>query len=149
MASTAALSNAVSAFTGAKLAPRRASPRAAVAVARRSLRVEAHKVAILGAVRLPGTTGDSEKPPALTFWISGSEYVVQGHGLKVSPPPLPSQLPPLSMEQAGGIGQPLSLLLKMNPLVTQLALFDIANTPGVACDLSHCNTPAKVCFRVP
>lgn len=45
---------------------------------------------------------------------------------------------------AGGIGQPLSLLLKMNRLVTDLALYDIANTPGVAADLSHCNTPVKV-----
>lgn len=45
---------------------------------------------------------------------------------------------------AGGIGQPLSLLLKMNKLVTELALYDIANTPGVAADLSHCNTPVKV-----
>jgi len=45
---------------------------------------------------------------------------------------------------AGGIGQPLSLLLKMNPLVTDLRLFDIANTPGVAADLSHLNTTAKV-----
>ena len=45
---------------------------------------------------------------------------------------------------SGGIGQPLSMLLKMNPMVTELALYDIANTPGVAADLSHCNTPAKV-----
>ncbi|KAJ3069032.1 malate DEHYDROGENASE, NAD-dependent [Podochytrium sp. JEL0797] len=45
---------------------------------------------------------------------------------------------------AGGIGQPLSLLMKMNPLVTELALFDIVNTPGVAADLSHINTPAQV-----
>lgn len=45
---------------------------------------------------------------------------------------------------AGGIGQPLSLLLKGNPLVTDLALFDIVNTPGVAADLSHINTPATV-----
>ncbi len=49
---------------------------------------------------------------------------------------------------AGGIGQPLSLLLKMNPLVSTLALYDIANTPGVAADLSHCNTPAQArCAR--
>jgi hypothetical protein len=48
---------------------------------------------------------------------------------------------------AGGIGQPLSLLLKMNPLVSQLSLYDIANTPGVAADLSHCNTPAQVRCR--
>ena len=45
---------------------------------------------------------------------------------------------------AGGIGQPLALLLKMNKLVTDLALYDIANMPGVAADLSHCNTPVKV-----
>lgn len=44
----------------------------------------------------------------------------------------------------GGIGQPLSLLLKMNPLVSDLALFDIVNTPGVAADLSHISTPATV-----
>ena len=45
---------------------------------------------------------------------------------------------------AGGIGQPLALLLKMNKLVTDLALYDIANMPGVAADLSHCNTPVNV-----
>jgi len=45
---------------------------------------------------------------------------------------------------SGGIGQPLSLLLKQSPLVTQLALFDLAHTPGVAADLSHMNTRAKV-----
>ena len=44
----------------------------------------------------------------------------------------------------GGIGQPLSLLLKMNEKVTDLALYDIANVKGVAADLSHCNTPSKV-----
>eukprot|EP00899_Mesostigma_viride_P019310 jgi/Mesvir1/27380/Mv07186-RA.1 len=45
---------------------------------------------------------------------------------------------------AGGIGQPLSLLMKMNPLVSQLSLYDIAGTPGVAADVSHINTDAKV-----
>ncbi|KAJ2914889.1 hypothetical protein MD484_g5517, partial [Candolleomyces efflorescens] len=44
----------------------------------------------------------------------------------------------------GGIGQPLALLLKANPLVTELGLYDIVNTPGVAADLSHISTPAKV-----
>lgn len=44
---------------------------------------------------------------------------------------------------AGGIGQSLALLLKENPLVTRLALYDVAPvTPGVAVDLSHINTPA-------
>jgi len=45
---------------------------------------------------------------------------------------------------AGGIGQPLSLLLKNSPYVSHLNLYDIVNTPGVAADLSHINTPAKV-----
>lgn len=45
---------------------------------------------------------------------------------------------------AGGIGQPLSLLIKMFPLVSVLNLYDIANVKGVAADLSHCNSPAQV-----
>lgn len=45
---------------------------------------------------------------------------------------------------AGGIGQPLGLLMKLNPLVTDLSLYDIAATPGVASDLSHINTGAHV-----
>jgi len=45
---------------------------------------------------------------------------------------------------AGGIGQPLSLLLKLNPRVTALTCFDVAPiTPGVAADLSHIATGAK------
>lgn len=48
------------------------------------------------------------------------------------------------MGAAGGIGQPMSLLLKLNPRISHLALYDIVNTPGVAADLSHCSTPAKV-----
>ncbi|KAK7014207.1 malate dehydrogenase [Favolaschia claudopus] len=50
---------------------------------------------------------------------------------------------------AGGIGQPLSLLLKTNPAITALGLFDIVNTPGVAADLSHIDTPAVVVGRLP
>jgi malate dehydrogenase len=45
---------------------------------------------------------------------------------------------------AGGIGQPLSLLMKQNPIVSKLALFDIVNAPGVAADVSHMSTPAQV-----
>lgn len=45
---------------------------------------------------------------------------------------------------SGGIGQPLSLLLKQSPLITELNLYDIVHTPGVAADLSHIDTPAKV-----
>jgi malate dehydrogenase len=49
----------------------------------------------------------------------------------------------------GGIGQPLSLLLKMNPQISELRLFDVANTAGVAADLSHCCTPAEVTGWLP
>lgn len=45
---------------------------------------------------------------------------------------------------AGGIGQPLALLIKMSPLVSALHLYDVANVKGVATDLSHCNTPSQV-----
>ncbi|CAK0783690.1 hypothetical protein CVIRNUC_006889 [Coccomyxa viridis] len=44
---------------------------------------------------------------------------------------------------AGGIGQPLALLMKMNPYVSDLALYDIQGTPGVAADISHINSKAK------
>jgi malate dehydrogenase len=43
---------------------------------------------------------------------------------------------------AGGIGQPLAMLMKMSPLVSELSVYDIVNAPGVACDLSHICTPA-------
>jgi malate dehydrogenase len=45
---------------------------------------------------------------------------------------------------SGGIGQPLSLLLKGSPHVTELSLYDIVHTPGVAADLSHIETAATV-----
>ncbi|WPG97868.1 Malate dehydrogenase, mitochondrial [Acrodontium crateriforme] len=44
----------------------------------------------------------------------------------------------------GGIGQPLSLLLKLNPRVSELALYDIKGAPGVAADVSHINTKSVV-----
>lgn len=49
---------------------------------------------------------------------------------------------------SGGIGQPLSLLLKQSPLVSQLVLYDVVNTAGVAADISHIETPAQVCVYV-
>lgn len=45
---------------------------------------------------------------------------------------------------SGGIGQPLSLLLKNSPLISNLALYDIVHTPGVAADLSHIETKSDV-----
>ncbi len=43
---------------------------------------------------------------------------------------------------SGGVGQPLSLLLKLNTMISELALYDIKLAEGVATDLSHINTNA-------
>ncbi|KAK8213232.1 hypothetical protein M8818_002530 [Zalaria obscura] len=45
---------------------------------------------------------------------------------------------------SGGIGQPLSLLMKACPLVDHLSLYDVVNTPGVTADLSHISSVAKI-----
>lgn len=51
---------------------------------------------------------------------------------------------------AGGIGQPLSLLLKQNQHITELALFDVVPVvKGVAVDVSHINTPSTVAGYTP
>ena len=44
----------------------------------------------------------------------------------------------------GGIGQPLSLLLKSDPLVTSLSLYDIRGAPGVAADVNHIDAASDV-----
>jgi len=49
----------------------------------------------------------------------------------------------------GGIGQPLSLLLKLNPLVSELACYDIRGTPGIAADLSHIPSNSTVTGNMP
>jgi malate dehydrogenase len=40
------------------------------------------------------------------------------------------------------LAQPLSLLCKSSPLIDELALYDVVNTPGVAADLSHISSVA-------
>jgi len=50
---------------------------------------------------------------------------------------------------SGGIGQPLSLLCKISPLIDELALYDVVNTPGVAADLSHISSIAKISGYLP
>jgi len=48
----------------------------------------------------------------------------------------------------------LSLLLKLSPLVDELALYDVVNTPGVAADLSHISSsavsasPSCLCWEI-
>ena len=50
---------------------------------------------------------------------------------------------------SGGIGQPLALLCKLSPLIDEVSCYDVVGTPGVAADLSHCPTPAKVTGNLP
>lgn len=51
---------------------------------------------------------------------------------------------------AGGIGQPLSLMLKANFKVGKLSLYDVSETvSGVAMDLSHIDTPAHIEWFTP
>ncbi|KAJ1668480.1 Malate dehydrogenase, cytoplasmic [Coemansia sp. RSA 1813] len=57
---------------------------------------------------------------------------------------IPLQTKVTVLGAAGGIGQPLSLLLKANPRITELGLYDIHNTPGVAADVGHINTLSNV-----
>jgi len=50
---------------------------------------------------------------------------------------------------SGGIGQPLSLLLKICPLIDELSLYDVVNTPGVTADLAHISSKAKTTGYLP
>lgn len=45
---------------------------------------------------------------------------------------------------SGAIGQPLSLLLKLNPKIKKLSLYDINSPIGVSKDISHISTICKV-----
>ena len=45
---------------------------------------------------------------------------------------------------AGGIGQPLALLIKSLSQVSHLSLYDLVAVPGIAADLGHINTRATV-----
>ena len=47
---------------------------------------------------------------------------------------------------AGVIVKPLAMLMKMNPLVSVLHLYDVVNAPGVTADISHMDTGAVVYF---
>nr|GEV52399.1 malate dehydrogenase, mitochondrial [Tanacetum cinerariifolium] len=64
-----------------------------------------------------------------------------------------SLLPPgrkvVVLGAAGGIGQPLSLLMKLNPLVSSLSLYDITGTLGVVADISHVSTRTEFGFNAP
>ncbi|OJZ91120.1 hypothetical protein ASPFODRAFT_124095 [Aspergillus luchuensis CBS 106.47] len=50
---------------------------------------------------------------------------------------------------AGQIGTPLSLLCKTSDLFDEIALYDIVHVPGIATDLMHIDTKAKVTGYLP
>jgi malate dehydrogenase len=75
----------------------------------------------------------STRSATRAFSIAGSQ-----RGLKVA-----------VLGASGGIGQPLSLLCKLSPNIDEVACYDVVGTPGVAADLSHCPTDAKVTGNLP
>ncbi|KAJ7597415.1 malate dehydrogenase [Mycena floridula] len=56
----------------------------------------------------------------------------------------PAQTKVAVLGAGGGIGQPLSLLLRSNPLVSSLSLYDIRGAPGVAADVGHIDVKGEV-----
>ena len=64
--------------------------------------------------------------------------------VRCSEPPLTRPALSATAGAAGGIGQPLSLLIKLNPLVGELRLYDVVGTPGVAADVGHMDTDVRV-----
>ena len=40
------------------------------------------------------------------------------------------------------------ICVQLNPMVKELSLYDVMGTPGVACDISHCNTRALAKVRL-
>jgi len=61
----------------------------------------------------------------------------------------PSSVKVAVLGAAGGIGQPLSLLCKLSPEITELSCYDVVGTPGVAADLSHIPTGSAVSGSLP
>jgi len=82
------------------------------------------------------------KTPALLTLISSIAPKLIRHGSTPSASTFAKKVAVLGA--SGGIGQPLSLLLKLSPLISDLSLYDIQHTKGVGADLSHIETRAKV-----
>jgi hypothetical protein len=74
----------------------------------------------------------------------GGTHDPHSREIPLSAPPPSQHYKVAVLGAAGGIGQPLSLLLKDNENITHLSLYDLHNTPGVAADISHIPTKAKV-----
>ena len=50
---------------------------------------------------------------------------------------------------AGGIGQPMSLLMKESPAISHLALYDIVNTPGRQFKPAFVGSPCNSAPKIP
>lgn len=91
-----------------------------------------------------------DTPPNIAIMLSAlrrsSQIALQSAGRSFASSAYPDRKVAL-LGAAGGIGQPLGLLLKISPYVSQLSLYDIAGTPGVATDISHINSKAKASVR--
>ncbi|ODN06542.1 Malate dehydrogenase, mitochondrial, partial [Orchesella cincta] len=90
------------------------------------------------------TEANADDDESMLSRISRSSLTAAGHARYLSTGAV-NRTKVAVMGAAGGIGQPLSLLLKHSPLITELSLFDVSPlTPGVACDLSHMETRCRV-----
>eukprot|EP00814_Leptocylindrus_danicus_P017003 CAMPEP_0116017976 /NCGR_PEP_ID=MMETSP0321-20121206/8376_1 /TAXON_ID=163516 /ORGANISM="Leptocylindrus danicus var. danicus, Strain B650" /LENGTH=348 /DNA_ID=CAMNT_0003488287 /DNA_START=126 /DNA_END=1172 /DNA_ORIENTATION=+ len=77
---------------------------------------------------------------------SASKRILLSNGFHSSAPSLKKVA---VLGAAGGIGQPLALLCKLSPNITEVACYDVVNTPGVAADLSHIPTASRVTGGLP
>eukprot|EP00983_Pelagomonas_calceolata_P095346 1158001-Pelagomonas_calceolata.AAC.4 len=88
--------------------------------------------------------------PCSSGWGYGCSLLVHekkllfSSSVHITAPLLSLQAKVAVLGASGGIGQPLSMLLKTSPRVSELSLYDVANTPGVAADLGHINTGSTV-----
>ncbi|KRZ63002.1 Heat shock cognate 71 kDa protein, partial [Trichinella nativa] len=81
---------------------------------------------------MPNFAGSAGAPPGGASRGGGGPTIEEG-GMKVA-----------VLGASGGIGQPMSLLLKMCPQINHLALYDLVKTIGVGADLSHLSTNTKI-----
>ena len=103
----------------------------------------------VGTIRYLATFKDvpaaRKAPTSIPIYDVGSKTLaVPSGGWFSAPASMSKKVNVAVLGASGGIGQPLSLLLKLNPMVSNLHLYDIVNTPGVAADLGHIDTGAKV-----
>ncbi|KAK4427910.1 Malate dehydrogenase, chloroplastic [Sesamum alatum] len=97
----------------------------------------------IGSTASTGSKVGHMQSKAFSIKLNPKNHLRSFSGLKAATSPHASYKVAI-LGAAGGIGQPLALLIKMSPLVSALNLYDIANVKGVAADLSHCNTPSQV-----